>query len=115
MWGIEKMRPYLEGYRFTVLTDHQSLKWLQAIKNPTGRLLRWAIFLQQHDFDIRYRKGVLNRVADALSRQPAAAKDACQRYKTPQQQPPGKMHPTPNQQPWETVSTDLVGPWLQPR
>ncbi|KAH0822374.1 hypothetical protein GEV33_000417 [Tenebrio molitor] len=75
VWGIEKMRPYLEGYRFTVLTDHQSLKWLQAIKDPTGRLARWAIFLQQHDFDIRYRKGVLNRVADALSRQPATAKD----------------------------------------
>jgi hypothetical protein len=75
VWGIEKMRPYLEGYRFTVLTDHQSLKWLQAIKDPTGRLARWAIFLQQHDFDIRYRKGVLNRVADTLSRQPAATED----------------------------------------
>jgi hypothetical protein len=50
------MRPYLEGYRFTVLTDHQSLKWLQVIKNPAGRLARWAIFLQQHDFDIRYRQ-----------------------------------------------------------
>jgi hypothetical protein len=75
VWGIEKMKPYLEGYRFTVLTDHQSLKWLQAIKNPTGKLARWAIFLQQHDFDIRYQKGVLNRVADALSRQSAAAKD----------------------------------------
>jgi hypothetical protein len=61
VWGIEKMRPYLEDYRFTVLTDHQSLKWLRAIKDPTGRLARWAIFLQQHDFDIRYRKGVLNR------------------------------------------------------
>jgi transposase InsO family protein len=35
---------------------------------------------------------------------------SCQRYKTLQQQPPGKMYPTPNRQPWETVSTDLVGP-----
>jgi hypothetical protein len=75
VWGIEKMRPYLEGYRFSVLTDHQSLKWLQAIKNPAGRLAQWAIFLQQHDFDIRYRKGALNRVADTLSRQLAATED----------------------------------------
>jgi hypothetical protein len=74
VWGIEKI-PYLENYRFTVLTDHQSFKWLQAIKNPAGRLARWAIFLQQHDFDIRYRKGVLNRVADTLSQQPAATED----------------------------------------
>jgi transposase InsO family protein len=183
--------------------------------------------VKQHDFDIRYRKGFLNRVAEALSRQPATAKEettpedlftlegapgcswytkmrreveqnpaaypdyciqgdrlhrhfwdmsdstepelsdpwklcvpkparaavlkechdnptaghlgiakttarlalryywpgmfreaaqyvrkcpSCQRYKTPQQQPPGKMYPTPNRQPWETVSTDLVGP-----
>lgn len=28
LWGIRKMRPYLEGYHFTVITDHQSLKWL---------------------------------------------------------------------------------------
>jgi hypothetical protein len=34
----------------------------------------------------------------------------CQRHKTPQQQPPGKMNPTPNRQPWETVSTNRVGP-----
>jgi hypothetical protein len=58
-----------------VLTDRQSLKWLQAIKNPTGRLTRCAIFLQQHDFDIRYRRGILNQVADALFRQPPAAED----------------------------------------
>jgi transposase InsO family protein len=35
---------------------------------------------------------------------------SCLRYKTPQQQLPGKMYPTPNRQPWETVRTDLVSP-----
>ena len=70
VWGIEKMRPYLEGYHFTVLTDHQSLRWLHSLKSPSGRLARWSIFLQQYDFEIKYRKGVLNRVADALSRDP---------------------------------------------
>lgn len=227
VWGIEKMRPYLEGYKFTVITDHQSLRWLQSLKNPTGRLARWALLLQQYDFDVKYRRGVLNRIADALSRDPIPATEetpsdtlmtidtdtpdswyqrklaeveqrpddfpdfcirdgrlyrhiwdlanpldaditdpwklcvpkaargtvlrenhdeptaghmgiakttvriaehyywpgmfrdiakyvrrceSCQRYKQPQQLPPGKMQPSRNCCPWETVSTDLVGP-----
>jgi len=70
IWGIRHMRGYLEGYEFTVVTDHQALRWLQRLDSPTGRLGRWALELQQYRFDIRYRRGSLNRVADALSRRP---------------------------------------------
>lgn len=70
VWGIEKMRPYLELYQFTVVSDHQSLKWLHSLDSPSGRLARWRMFLQQFDFTIKYRKGVLNRIADTLSRDP---------------------------------------------
>ena len=70
IWAIKKFRPYLEGYNFTAIIDHSSLKWLNNLKEPTGRLARWAIELQQWDFDLQYRKGCFNYVPDALSRIP---------------------------------------------
>lgn len=68
LWAIEKLRPYLEGVEFTVLTDHWSLIWLQNLKDPTGRLARWAVKLQQFQFKILHRKGKDMVVPDALSR-----------------------------------------------
>jgi transposase InsO family protein len=70
VWAVRKFRPYLEGYSFTAITDHRALKWLMTLEKPSGRLARWILELQQHDFDIQYRKGTLNCVADALSRFP---------------------------------------------
>ena len=28
IWAVEKFRPYLEGYHFTVISNHSSLRWL---------------------------------------------------------------------------------------
>jgi len=52
VWGIRRMQNYLEGYHFTALIDHQSLRWLQRLEAPTGRLGRWLFELQQYDFEI---------------------------------------------------------------
>ena len=68
IWSIKKFRPYIEGYRFKLITDHSALKWLNSFKEPMGRLARWALELQQWKFDIEHRKGKLHNVPDFLSR-----------------------------------------------
>lgn len=70
VWGIRRMHCYLEGYHFTVLIDHQALNWLQQLDTSTDQLGRWLFELQQFDFDIQYRQGNQNQVADALSGKP---------------------------------------------
>ena len=70
VWSVKKFRPYLEGYHFSVITDHHSLKWVNELKNPSGRLARWALELQQFDYEVIHRKGALHHVPDALSRIP---------------------------------------------
>ena len=70
LWAIEKFRGYLEGYKFNVITDHASLVWLNNLKDPSGRLGRWAVRLQQFDFSIIHRKGKEHQAPDALSRNP---------------------------------------------
>ena len=66
--GIKRYRPYLFGAKFLVHTDHGSLSWLMNVKDPTGRLARWALQLQQYNFEIIHRPGSVNGNADALSR-----------------------------------------------
>ena len=68
--GIKRYQPYLFGRKFFVHTDHGSLSWLMKVKDPTGRLARWALQLQQYDFDVLHRPGSSNGNADALSRRP---------------------------------------------
>ena len=66
--GIKRFQPYLYGQKFTIHTDHNALKWLMSIQDPTGRVARWSLLIQQFDFDIVHRPGKSNGNADGLSR-----------------------------------------------
>ncbi len=65
--SIEKFRGYIEGVKFSVVTDHSSLTWLMPLKDPPGRLARWVLKMQAHDFDIVFRPGKSNQLPGALS------------------------------------------------
>ena len=38
LWVVRKFCQYIEWYRFKVIIDHSSLKWLHNLKNPIGWL-----------------------------------------------------------------------------
>ena len=66
--AIQKCRLYLLGNHSTVVVDHQALKWLMSLCDPTGRLALWTLTLQGYDFTIQYRPGKDHANADVLSR-----------------------------------------------
>lgn len=51
-----------------LLFYYNPLVWLNKIKEPNSRLIRWRLKLEEFDFTIVYKKGQENFVADALSR-----------------------------------------------
>lgn len=53
-----------------IYTDHNPLTFMNTLKSPNQRLIRWALFLQAFSLDIRHIKGRDNLLADALSRVP---------------------------------------------
>ncbi|CAN6542428.1 unnamed protein product [Malus baccata var. baccata] len=68
VFALDKFRSYFLGTKVIIYTDHAALKYLFTKKEAKPRLIRWMLFLQEFDIEIRNKKGSENVVADHLSR-----------------------------------------------
>ena len=68
VFAVKKFAKYLYGKEFILHTDHKPLSYLHKSKLESGRIMRWALFLQNYRFKIEAIKGSENVGADYLSR-----------------------------------------------
>ena len=66
--ALKKWSPYLIGRHFKVKTDHDSLKYFLEQRLSSEEQQKWVTKILGYDFEIVYKKGKQNVVADALSR-----------------------------------------------
>jgi hypothetical protein len=57
VWACKHFRPYLLGNPFQIWTDHKGLSWIFNVKDPSSRLLRWRLLLEEYEFEIKYKPG----------------------------------------------------------
>ena len=68
--SLGNWRAELQGapHKLAIYTDHKALEYFMSSKNLTARQARWSEVLSQFFFQIMYRPGRKNELADALSR-----------------------------------------------
>jgi hypothetical protein len=65
--AVELWHPYLLGQRFQIKIDHQSLKYFLEQCISSQEQQKWVTKLFGYDYEIIYKKGKDNVMADALS------------------------------------------------
>ena len=66
--AVKKWHSYLMGIRFLIKAYHYSLKFLLDQKANTPAQQIWIVKMMGYDYEVSFRKGSHNTVADALSR-----------------------------------------------
>ena len=57
IWALNRFRDIVYGTKATVYCDHNPLQYVRECAPKSAKLLRWALALQEFDFEFRYTKG----------------------------------------------------------
>lgn len=82
--ALKKLRVYLLGKPFKIVTDCSALRSTFEKRDLIPRIARWWLALQEYDCTVEYRSGTRMSHADALSRNPINDSDTLnpERYPT---------------------------------
>jgi RNase H-like domain found in reverse transcriptase len=58
VWAILHLRPYLEGKKFIIRTDHHSLRWVLNLSDAQYRLSQWRLRLLEFDYEVQYHQAL---------------------------------------------------------
>lgn len=60
------------GSPFTLVTDHQPLKWFMEFNQLIWELARWVFICQEYEFDVKHWARTINKDANGLSTNPSS-------------------------------------------
>lgn len=66
--AMKKWHNYLQGRHFIIRSGHHSLKYFLSQRANNQFQQKWVAKLMGFDYEIQYKRGKENLVADALSR-----------------------------------------------
>ncbi|GFY34472.1 retrovirus-related Pol polyprotein from transposon 17.6 [Trichonephila clavipes] len=68
--ALKKFRSYLLGTKFKIITDCDAFQKTMHKKDLPAKIARWALMLEEFDYEVCHRPGRQMRHVDALSRYP---------------------------------------------
>lgn len=74
IWALHSLDNFLYGSKkVKIYTDHQPLTYVLSNKNRNSKMKRWKSILEEYNYELKYKPGKSNVVADALSRLPQSS------------------------------------------
>ncbi|KAG5867734.1 hypothetical protein JTB14_010144 [Gonioctena quinquepunctata] len=71
VWSTNRLRSLLLGRKFVIYTDNMTVTYLKTCRLLSARIARYALALQEIEFDLVHISSNKNFIADVLSRQAA--------------------------------------------